>query len=265
MLDIHASGPVVAAFTDRAGGVAPEPYASLTLARPAAPVEGAAAADWPGLVRENLRRVSSALAEAAGLPDRPPHLALMHQVHGADVAVVDEAYAALDRPGPEDLPHVDALVTTRRDVALVVRVADCVPVLLADVDGGVAAAVHAGRAGVAADVVGAALDVMADLGAQQVQAWIGPSICGACYEVPADMADAVAAAAPAARSTTRDGTPGLDLPAAVEQRLVQRGARVEHRSPLCTLEQPTLFSHRRDAAASGRAAGVVWLPDRERR
>ena len=266
MLDVHARGPVIAAFTDREGGVAPAPYASLTLARPAAPVEQVAGADWPAVVGENLHRVSSALAEAAGLPEAPPRLALMHQVHGSDVAVVDEAYATLDTPGPDELPHVDALVTTRRDVALVVRVADCVPVLLADADAGVVAAVHAGRAGVQADVVGAALDAMADLGADpgagRMQGWIGPSICGACYEVPDDMADEVAAAAPAARTTTRAGTAGLDLPAAVEQRLIDRGVRVAHRSPRCTLETPSLFSHRRDAAASGRAAGVIWLPER---
>ena len=262
MLDIHSRTPVLAAFTGRDGGVAPEPYASLTLARPVAPVDSAADVDWPSVLRENIRRVATALPQSAGIDRAAPRLAFMHQVHGADVAVVDDGYstrAPFDSAGPDGLPHVDALVTARADVALVVRVADCVPVLLADPAAGVAAAVHAGRAGVEADVVGSALDVMADLGGHEVIGWIGPSICGACYEVPQQMADEVAAVAPAARSSTRQGTAGLDLPAAVEARLRERGVRVEHRSRRCTLEDPALFSHRRDAASSGRAAGVIWL------
>ncbi|QWC85611.1 peptidoglycan editing factor PgeF [Nocardioidaceae bacterium] len=261
MLDVHTRTPVLAAFTDRDGGVAPAPYASLTLARPTAPVAESAGVDWASVLTANLTRVATSLAEEAGAPGAP-RLAFMHQVHGAEVAVVDADYptrAPLDSPGPEGLPHVDALVTTRTDVALVVRVADCVPVLLADAEAGVVAAVHAGRAGVQADVLGAALDVMTALGAGQVQAWVGPSICGACYEVPAAMAEEVATVAPAARATTRAGTPGLDLPAAVEARLVERGVGIAHRSTRCTLEDETLFSHRRDAAASGRFAGIVWL------
>lgn len=90
-------------------------------------------------------------------------------------------------------------------------VADCVPiVLVGDRAGGerpVLAVVHAGRPGVASGVVPAAVARMRGLGASSLSAWIGPSVCGNCYEVPADMRDDVAARVPAARCTTSRGTP----------------------------------------------------------
>jgi YfiH family protein len=143
---------------------------------------------------------------------------------------------------------------------LCVLVADCVPVLLADAEAGVVAAVHAGREGVRQGVVPAALAAMRDLGARPgtTTALLGPAVCGADYEVPAAMQAEVAEVAPAAAVRTRRGTPGLDLRAGLDALLRAAGvAQVVH-DPRCTVEDRRLFSHRRDGV-TGRQAGVVWL------
>lgn len=195
------------------------------------------------------------LAGAVGV--RPEDLVFMQQVHGADVAVVGTAQRGSGGSAHCDgIPAVDALVTTDTDVALVVQVADCVPVLLAD-PGRAVAAVHAGRGGVVAGVVDATISALAPATPARVEAVIGPAIGGCCYEVGAALADAVAMDLPAARATTTWGTPALDLPAAVAAQL--RAAGVEHIIHMggctrCTASR--WFSHRR-AAGEGRQAGVV--------
>jgi hypothetical protein len=177
----------------------------------------------------------------------------MNQVHGTGVAVVG---------GPQDgpVPATDALVTATPGVVLCVLVADCVPILLADHEHGVVAAVHAGREGVRQGVVPAALSAMASLGARarHVTALLGPAVCGACYEVPAAMQRDVARVAPAAAVSTRTGTPGLDLRAGIEEILRKAGIPEVVQDPRCTAEDRFLFSHRRDGV-TGRQAGLVWL------
>jgi hypothetical protein len=184
---------------------------------------------------------------ACGVP-----FARLNQVHGTDVLVVDGPM------GLDEVPTGDALVTTRRGLGLMVRVADCVPVLLADPAAGVVAAVHAGRAGLALGIVTAAVAAMREQGGAAFRAWLGPHVCGRCYEVPASMRDEVAELVPEARAETSWGTPALDLGAGVEAQLVAAGAEVT-RVGGCTREDPSLHSYRRDGAASGRLAGLVWL------
>jgi purine-nucleoside/S-methyl-5'-thioadenosine phosphorylase / adenosine deaminase len=178
--------------------------------------------------------------------------ARLSQVHGADVLVVD-APMALD-----EVPSADALVTTRRELGLMVRVADCVPVLLADPAAGVVAAVHAGRPGMALGIVGRAVESMRAEGADGVRAWLGPHVCGRCYEVPAAMREAVSTVVPAAWAETSWGTPALDIGAGVAAQLDELGVEVT-RVGSCTREDPDLFSYRRDGDAAGRLAGLVWL------
>jgi YfiH family protein len=180
----------------------------------------------------------------------PSSLQFMNQVHGAVVAVMDEGAEA---------PTADAMVS--RGLPLAVMVADCIPVLLAGEsgEGPVLAAVHAGRPGIENGVVPAAVQRMKSLGASGIRAWLGPSICGHCYEVPAGLQDQVSAAVPATRSTTSWGTPGLDLPAGARSQLEDAGVPVEYAGE-CTLETPSLFSYRR-SRETGRFAGVVWCHD----
>src|SRR5918994_4947101 len=84
----------------------------------------------------------------------------------------------------------------------------------------------------------------ADLAASD--ALLGPAVCGACYEVPAAMRDEVEAALPGSATTTRGGTPGLDLRAGLARQLTGLGVARVVLDPRCTAEDPTLFSHRRD-------------------
>ncbi|MFE1247860.1 peptidoglycan editing factor PgeF [Streptomyces sp. NPDC058735] len=229
------------AFTDRWGGVSAAPYEQLNL--------GGAVGDDPDAVRANRGLAAESLGVA---PDR---VVWMNQVHGADVAVVDGPWG----PSPA-IPSVDAIVTARRGLALAVLTADCVPVLLADPVAGVAAAAHAGRPGVIAGVVPAALRAMADLGAEpsRVVARTGPAVCGRCYEVPEAMRAEVAAVEPAAYAETSWGTPAVDVSAGVHAQLRRLGVRDREQSPVCTLESHDHFSYRRDRT-TGRLAGYVWL------
>ena len=174
----------------------------------------------------------------------------MHQVHGADTVVV---------PDPDvSVPSCDALITRRTDVALLSRAADCVPVLLADPETGWIGAVHSGRPGLAAGVLPAALDQLRAQGASPTTAWIGPHVCGACYEVPEEMRAEVAAVVPEAASTTSWGTPALDLGAGIRAQLRDAGITDVREVGACTREDPTWPSYRRDGAAATRFAGVIW-------
>jgi YfiH family protein len=229
------------AFSDRFGGVSKHPYGDLNL--------GGHVGDDPEAVAENRRAV------AAGLGFDPERVVYMNQVHGADVA-----YATM--PWQGRAPDVDALVTDTAGLCLAVLVADCVPVLLADATAGVVAAAHAGRPGMKAGVVQATIDRMRDLGAEpgRIVAITGPSVCGLCYEVPEEMRADVSARVPAAYCETRQGTPGLDVPAGVWSQLAAAGVDIESsvRVRVCSQESPEHYSFRRDGT-TGRFAGFVWL------
>ncbi|MFI8833744.1 peptidoglycan editing factor PgeF [Streptomyces afghaniensis] len=229
------------AFTDRWGGVSAAPYEELNL--------GGAVGDDPDAVRTNRELAAKSLGVD---PDR---VVWMNQVHGADVVVVDGPWGS-----SSEIPSVDAIVTTRPGLALAVLTADCVPVLLADPVAGIAAAAHAGRPGMIAGVVPAALRAMTDLGAEpsRIVARTGPTVCGRCYEVPDAMRAEVSAVEPAAYAETSWGTPAVDVSAGVHAQLDRLGVRDRAQSPVCTLESDDHFSYRRDRT-TGRLAGYVWL------
>lgn len=240
VVEVDLGEGVRAAFTTRAGGVSTGAYAALNL--------GLHVADDVDDVLANRRLVE----RWAGGP-----VAFATQVHGADVALVEP----WSGPTPESIGRFDALVSAH-GAAIGVLVADCVPVLLADPEAGVVAAVHAGRRGLAGGVVQAALATMAAHGArpERVRAAIGPAICGACYEVPAALRAEVADVVPATWGTTSAGTPALDLPAGVAALLATAGVTRVERLATCTLTDEDYFSHRRaqrDGSVTGRFAGVI--------
>ena len=183
--------------------------------------------------------------------------ARLHQVHGDTVIHVTEPS---EQGAGERVLQADALVTERPGVGLMIRVADCVPILLAGSapDGPVIGAVHAGRKGVALDIASRTVERMRALGASELRAWVGPHVCGACYEVPEEMREEVAALVPETRAETSWGTPSLDLGAGVEAQLRAAGVAVT-RVPGCTLHDEGLHSYRRDGERSGRIAGLVWM------
>jgi len=173
-------------------------------------------------------------------------VATMRQVHGADVVWA--------MPGL--VPEADALLTYTPNVAVLVRVADCVPIVLATEERDTVGVVHAGRKGLIAGVAPAAAQILLDRGRGPVTAWVGPHICGRCYELDAASAAEVAEAVPAAASTTWAGTPAADIGAGVTAQLEDLGISVHHLGG-CTLEDEQLFSYRRNGTTQRQGAFAV--------
>jgi YfiH family protein len=237
--DWPAPERVRALTTARAGGVSSGGYASLNL--------GMRCGDDPAAVAENRRRL------AARLPAAPVWL---KQVHGVAVADADAARAR----GEE--PEADAAVARSPGTVCAVLVADCMPVLLADEGGSVVGVAHAGWRGLCGGVIEATLDAMRAPSAS-VMAWLGPAIGPRVYEVGDEVRAAfVARDARAAQAfvATRPGHWLLDLYAVARQRLAARGVTRVCGGDFCTYsDSERFFSFRRQGAASGRMAALVWL------
>ena len=216
-------------FTDRHGGVSLAPYDSLNLAFHVG--------DNRQSVVENRALLSPVVS----------NIQFMNQTHGDEIALVD-SFSEFD-------PLCDALITTTPGVAVAVLVADCIPLLLTAP--GVVAAVHVGRKGLVNRISLKVIAHMRLLGATAIHAQLGASICGECYEVPADMAEEIAIMHPSALSQTKVATPALDLPRALIADLMNVGVSYEA-STICTFENHNYFSYRRNKT-TGRSAGIVWI------
>lgn len=226
------------AFTDRFGGASRPPYGELNLGSASGP-------DVDGVIA-NFGLIASEFAVPA------EHVVRVSQVHGRDVHVVRPDDALPTQP----MPKADGLVTTRSDVVLAVRAADCLPVLLSG--GGVIGAAHSGRKGMYVGIVPATVDAMRELGASTITAVLGPYACGNCYEVPEEMRAEVAERVPASYSETTWGTPAIDVAAGVKAQLAELGVEVVD-ATACTIESENLYSYRREGPESGRMAGLIKL------
>jgi len=214
-----------AVFSTRRGGVSEPPYDSLNL--------GILTDDH----RARVERNRALLAEKAGLDGRG--VAMGWQVHGTGVRRWDAP------PEDGDLERVDAHVTAREDLALLVIVADCLPIALAGE--GAVAMVHAGWRGLAGGIVEQAAAELGDVRA----AAVGPAIGRCCYEVGEEVL---------AQFDARfaDGRM-LDLRAVAEDRLRAAGVeRIEHVDMCTSCRADLFFSHRRDDGVTGRQGGLVW-------
>lgn len=229
--------PVRMVFTTRNGGVSQQPYGSFNLAEHVG--------DNAQNVADNRERLARVL--------ELEHIQWMEQLHTNTVSVVTEA-------STEPLAATDAMVTTVPHLALGVLVADCVPVLLADPQAGVCAAVHAGRMGARNGIVSRTVETMTELGANpyNIQALLGPAASGENYEVPAAMAADVEARLPGSRTRTKKGTVGLDIRAGLVRQLLSLGVTAIEADPRCTIANKEFFSYRREGT-TGRQAGVIWL------
>ena len=223
MIRLDLPGAAVA-FSTRHGGVSEGPYESLNL--------GILTDDDRARVEQNRER----LAAAAALASRS--IAMGWQVHATDVK-------EWDAPPDGELEKVDAHVTAREDLALLVLVADCLPVALAGRDR--VAMVHCGWRGLAGGILANAAAHFHEPPA----AAVGPGIGACCYEV----GDEVRAQFDARFADGRM----LDLRAVADDLLRAAGVeRVEH-VDLCTSCRADLFfSHRRDAGVTGRQGGLAW-------
>jgi len=239
--DWPAPARVRTLMTTRSGGVSAGGYASLNL--------GMRCGDDPAAVSENRARLG------ALLPAPPVWL---KQVHGIAVADAEAARARRDEP------EADAALARSSGTVCAVLVADCMPVLLADEDGSAVAVAHAGWRGLCGGVIEATLDAL-HLPAGRVLAWLGPAIGPRVYEVGDEVRAAFVArdaAAAQAFVATRTGHWLLDLYAIARQRLAARGVTRVHGGGFCTYtDAERFFSFRRQGAASGRMAALVWLSD----
>jgi len=229
--------------SERAGGISVPPYHTLNL--------GDHVGDDPRAVQENRRRYAEVLSA------RPVFL---QQVHGRGVVRL-----AADTP---DGAEADACWTTERGVACTMMVADCLPVLLADMQGSVVGAAHCGWRGLAGGVLEALCADMAAAGARSetLQAWLGPCIGPEAFEVGAEVRDAFlqgdAQAAPLF-APHGEGKFLADLPGLARRRLAALGVDAisgnDGSRDWCTVFNPSrFFSHRRDRV-SGRFAASIWL------
>jgi YfiH family protein len=231
---------IVHAISTRAGGVSEDRCKSLNVSYNV----GDAAEN----VDENLQRI----ADSIGAPRQA--LFAPYQVHGRDVTVVDN--------DSEPRPRCDVLVTRVPEKTLMLRFADCTPVLLADAEKRVVAAVHAGWRGSAVRAAAAGVTALAEaFGSRPHDVWagIGPAIGPCCYTVGPDVVEAFG-------DRPRlfcDGR--LDLWEANRQALLEVGVRAEQIevAGICTqCESDRFFSHRaNNAQPAGRFAALIRVED----
>ncbi len=245
-----AGAPLVHAITTRLGGHSAGHLASLNL--------GHTVGDAPEAVAHNHARLLAALDIPA------ERVVTAHQVHGTRVAVATPA------DGGRVIPQTDALITVTPGLYLMLRYADCVPVLLYDPRRGAIGLAHAGWQGTLAGTAArAAKTMIAEFGCrpEDLQAAIGPSIGPCCYEVGPEVVAAAEAAFPQAPDLLRRRRPNghayLDLWSANAYQLAQVGLRQIECARLCTACRTDLFySHRAEGGRTGRFAAIIGLrPD----
>ena len=182
-------------------------------------------------LNKNIERLSKLVAKP---------IQVMTQEHGNQVSVIERPISA---------PVADAMVSCSKEIALAVRVADCLPLLL--YSNNVIAAVHVGRKGLMNQVAVNAVTQMRKLGAKEITGVVGPHICGQCYEVGADIFTEVTNAYPA----TFKKQNYLDLYAGLVSQLPEiKLSNID----ICTKENTDYFSYRAHGEA-GRQVGVISL------
>ena len=165
----------------------------------------------------------------------------MKQVHGDHIEITDGNLP--------DLMVADGLVTTKKNIALAVQVADCLPLLLQSEVA--VAAVHVGRKGLVNQVAVKAVSILKQLGAIKISGVVGPHICKDCYEVDQQMFEEITKQHPATKSNGRMLNLYAGLAAQIPEVLLTN-------LNICTLENPEYFSFRR-GGESGRQVGVICL------
>jgi hypothetical protein len=206
---------------------------------------GTGSSDQADAVRMNRARAAAALDLA------PEALIGVHQVHSADVAVIDGPHSGA-------APKADAMVTATPGLALGILTADCQPVLFSDPETGVIGAAHAGWKGALDGVLEATLDAMEDLGATRANiiAIVGPTISQAAYEVGPEFVERFIDDDP---ETARHFAGGkgdraqFDLPGFALARLRAAGVGHAEWTRHCTYADPARFYSYRRSVHRGEA------------
>jgi polyphenol oxidase len=243
-----AAGRVTHAIFARHGGVSPAPYGSLNLS--------VSTGDSRENVRANRLRAFQALGRA------PESLADLWQVHSATVVVADTPNAPADHKG-----QADTLITDRPEVTLLLRFADCVPILLYDPRRPAVGLVHAGWRGTLLKAPAVAVRAMAQAYGSRpgdLVAAIGPSIGPCHYQVGVEVVEQTRAAFPGADAAGLllpvNGGHHLDLWAANALALRAAGVEQIETAQLCTVcHQAEFFSHRAQGAVTGRFGALIGL------
>ncbi len=208
--------------------------------------------DWPAPPSVRAVMTTRNTTQAELRPLLPGEPAWLRQVHGTRVVRLDQVVSN---------PEADAVVTETRNRVCAIRVADCMPVLLADEDATVIGAAHAGWRGLSAGVIENTVRAMGTAGGALL-AWLGPAIGPQMYEVGEEVRSAFLARDAAAQAAFTPARPGhwlLDLYTVARQRLRSCGVERIFGGGYCTYSEPERFySYRRDATAS-RMVAYVWL------
>ena len=235
------------AVFSRHGGVSPEPWSSLNL--------GGTVGDEPERVRENRQLAFAAMGRD------PLSLFDVWQVHGVEVAIAEA-------PLPSQSKHqqADVILTDKPGVTLLMRFADCVPILLHDPIRKVVGIAHAGWMGTVRGTVRCAVEAMHvqyGCSPKNILSGIGPSIGPDHYEVGTDVARQVEQAFGKDASgllARRDGHQTLDLWSANRLLLENAGVRKIEVSGLCTAcSTVDWYSHRAEKGRTGRFGAMIGL------
>lgn len=231
---------IEAFFTTRHGGESLAPYETLNMAFHVG--------DNPKHVTANRMHLSAQLGVRTTLVS-------MEQVHGNRVCCVD---------GESATPVCDAMMTHERHRALMVMVADCIPILFFDPIHQVIAVAHAGRAGVFENILARTITALSqryETKPQELLVALGPSIGVCCYEVGSDIAQKAYELGFEAMVIKKKARYYLDLHAIVKQQLRESGidARSISWHTQCTAcNTEDYFSYRKEGI-TGRFCGVVMI------
>ena len=231
----------------RHGGISPEPWASLNL--------GSTVGDDPERVKENRRLAFTAMGRD------PLSLYDAWLVHGTDVAIAEAPRAATEKH-----QQADIILTDKPEITLLMRFADCVPVLLHDPVRKVVGIAHAGWPGTVKGTVRRAVEVMkAHYGCEagDIRAGIGPSIGPDHYEIGVDVEARVKESFGGDAGnllTWRDGRLYFDLWKANRLLLENAGVRHIELSGICTAcHNADWYSHRAEKGRTGRFGAMMAL------
>jgi len=241
--DLFRQHDLLACFTMRTGGISPAPFDSLNF--------GEGLGDDTGNITANLKSFMTLVGIA-----RRPHQA--RQIHATDVL-----YCTGE--GGMHEQAADSLIADQCGTALAVRTADCLPVLLADSEAGIIAAVHAGWRGTAANIVACTVKEMQKRGALPARmiASLGPCIRACCFHIGRDTAEALAASAPDADRCIDLQRETADLAAINHLQLQHVGlaaGNIESVQACTSCNPDAYFSYRREHGRTGRHLAVVARP-----
>ena len=212
-------------------------------------------------VGDDPERVAQNLATAATiLGVSKDHILFLSQVHGTTFHVAQapfDHFASMAMEG-------DAVIADDPSVACAVRVADCVPILLADLRTGSAAAVHSGWRGTERNIAGCVVRAMEHRGSKSsdIVAAIGPHIEVCCFETGSDIAlrlGACSTASDVVREVPGKG-PHVDLRSIIHAQLVEAGVApggIDHVRGCTVCDVDRFFSYRRDGQRSGRLLAAI--------